>query len=351
MTASDGDLIPRRTFLGSLVALTALPSVRAQSGRAKIPVGGLNHLTLAVSDVQRSLEFYQGLFGMPVQAWQGRTPCLRIGEGPQFMALSRTDEQPEINHLCLAVEGFQVDLLMRILGEHGVMGADASIGGGISGGPMHVRVRIRDESVGGAPDGTPELYLGDPDGIVVQVQDVTYCGGAGELGDVCLASPEPASGSGLLTLRDLNHFTVFVSDAERSIPFYQDLFALPITKHQGGMPLLDVGSGGQFLALAGGGGGRGRAIIHHACLTIDDFDHERVLDVLEGYGVTRQADARGGPVGPLTSYVTMRMEDRDGAPEGTPELYFTDPDGILIQLQDATYCGGAGYLGDVCAEL
>ena len=28
------------------------------------------------------------------------------------------------------------------------------------------------------------------------------------------------------------------------------------------------------------------------------------------------------------------MEDRGGAKEGTPELYFTDPDGILIQLQD-----------------
>jgi hypothetical protein len=42
------------------------------------------------------------------------------------------------------------------------------------------------------------------------------------------------------------------------------------------------------------------------------------------------------------------MSDRGGAPEGTPELYFTDPDGIFIQLQDATYCGGSGYLGNVC---
>ena len=47
-------------------------------------------------------------------------------------------------------------------------------------------------------------------------------------------------------------------------------------------------------------------------------------------------------------YVTMRMEDRGGAREGTPELYFTDPDGIPIQLQDVTYCGGSGYLGNVC---
>ena len=31
------------------------------------------------------------------------------------------------------------------------------------------------------------------------------------------------------------------------------------------------------------------------------------------------------------------------------ELYFTDPDGILLQIQDMTYCGGSGKLGEVCA--
>ena len=30
------------------------------------------------------------------------------------------------------------------------------------------------------------------------------------------------------------------------------------------------------------------------------------------------------------------------------ELYFTDPDGLLIQLQDTKYCGGSGSLGEVC---
>ena len=29
-------------------------------------------------------------------------------------------------------------------------------------------------------------------------------------------------------------------------------------------------------------------------------------------------------------------------------VYFTDPDGLLIQLQDVKYCGGSGFLGDVC---
>jgi hypothetical protein len=48
------------------------------------------------------------------------------------------------------------------------------------------------------------------------------------------------------------------------------------------------------------------------------------------------------------SYVTMRGPERGGAKEGTPELYFTDPDGILLQIQDVSYCGGAGRMGEVC---
>jgi hypothetical protein len=30
----------------------------------------------------------------------------------------------------------------------------------------------------------------------------------------------------------------------------------------------------------------------------------------------------------------------------TKELYFTDPDGVRVQLQDAKYIGGSGLLGD-----
>jgi hypothetical protein len=41
-------------------------------------------------------------------------------------------------------------------------------------------------------------------------------------------------------------------------------------------------------------------------------------------------------------------QDAGGAKGGTPELYFTDPDGITIQIQETKYCGGVGYLGEVC---
>ena len=91
--------------------------------------------------------------------------------------------------------------------------------------------------------------------------------------------------------------------------------------------------------------GGSSARIHHACLTLENFDVERIQAALEEHGIKPRA---GGASGPLEHWVSMRMPNRGGAPEGTPELYFSDPDGLAIQIQAVTYCGGGGYLGNEC---
>jgi hypothetical protein len=85
-------------------------------------------------------------------------------------------------------------------------------------------------------------------------------------------------------------------------------------------------------------------------MSVERFDADAVIRTLESYGI-RPRESQKGPVGPMRHYISMRMENRGGAKEGTPELYFTDPDGILVQLQDVGYCGGSGVLGDICPPL
>jgi hypothetical protein len=78
-----------------------------------------------------------------------------------------------------------------------------------------------------------------------------------------------------------------------------------------------------------------------------NFNQERIFKALSDYGLKPRSGT--GPAGPLQYYVTMRMPNRGGAsPNGTAELYFTDPDGILLQLQDTSYCGGGGVMGEIC---
>jgi catechol 2,3-dioxygenase-like lactoylglutathione lyase family enzyme len=250
-----------------------------------------------------------------------------------------------VPNIGMTVENFNADRIVNTLLQHGITKAETS-DPGLSGGPMKVRVKERER--------TPEVFLGDPDGLVLQLQDTSYCGGSGLLGNMCLANPEPAPKKGLMAVKDLSHFTINVSDGNRSNAFYRDMFGLPIRSRQGAALGLGVGPGVMFVMFAGGGGGgRGGnaaprpASINHVCMNMEKFNPDEVMKTLASYGITARENPQV-PVGPLKSYISLRMENRGGAPAGTPELYFTDPDGLLIQLQDTTYCGGAGFLGNVC---
>jgi catechol-2,3-dioxygenase len=65
--------ISRRRLLLSLPALMMAPRAFVQTANPPIRARGINHVTLDVSDVKRSVDFYQGLFGMPVINRQGTT--------------------------------------------------------------------------------------------------------------------------------------------------------------------------------------------------------------------------------------------------------------------------------------
>ena len=57
----------RRAFLGALAAIAVAPPVLAKTAPAPAPVrlAAINHTVLRASDPQRSVDFFQGLFGMP----------------------------------------------------------------------------------------------------------------------------------------------------------------------------------------------------------------------------------------------------------------------------------------------
>ena len=65
--------ISRRSLLMTVPTLLAAPRLMAQGASAPLKMRAFNHMTLSVSDPKRSLDFYQGLFGMPIQARQGAT--------------------------------------------------------------------------------------------------------------------------------------------------------------------------------------------------------------------------------------------------------------------------------------
>ena len=109
----------RRVLLGLPAALVA-PRVLAQSAAPLVPVRHFNNVMIAVSDLPRSISFYQKLFGPPVLAADGA--IFRVGDGAQFFMLSqtRTDARPAIVSYGLAVDDFDAEKLAPMLTAHGV---------------------------------------------------------------------------------------------------------------------------------------------------------------------------------------------------------------------------------------
>lgn len=155
--------ISRRELLVALTGLAVGTRAEAQSARAPMKVSGINHVSIFVPDMQRSVAFYQRLFDMPVQSVQQNGTNLSAGDGNQFLGIYQVPSvPPRIDHVCFVVDDFDVDRVMNALAENGVEG----------------RVRMREGEVA-------EIYFTDPDGISVQIQHPDYCGGSGYLGDRC----------------------------------------------------------------------------------------------------------------------------------------------------------------------
>ncbi len=159
LTRYEKGHITRRALLGALSAFVgATPAAAAAEGTIGA-VKQLNHVTLFVPNVQKSVEFYQDLFGMPVLTPQD--PGVNLSAETGFLGIypAQAGASGSIDHLCLGLESFDADRVLRMLTERGVKG----------------NIRLRGD--------TQELYFTDTDNIRVQLQDVSYRGGVGPLGN------------------------------------------------------------------------------------------------------------------------------------------------------------------------
>jgi hypothetical protein len=99
-----------------------------------------------------------------VQDWSNsrQDPGVNLNAGAGFVGIYPAQAGTSggsINHLCLGLDNFDADAVLKTLTDRGVKG----------------RIRLRGD--------TKELYFTDPDNISVQLQDVRYKGGVGPLGD------------------------------------------------------------------------------------------------------------------------------------------------------------------------
>lgn len=145
LSGFEDGTISRRQLLSALTALTLTPIAAQSYGLAG---RSLNHVTLAVSDVDRSRKFYESVLGASVISTQANG--LNLGLGDSFLGLYDIDDTPRIHHFCVGLDNFNIDEAAEQLRA---MGIDPY---------------IREDK--------PEVYFQDPDGITVQFEDKSYRG-------------------------------------------------------------------------------------------------------------------------------------------------------------------------------
>jgi catechol 2,3-dioxygenase-like lactoylglutathione lyase family enzyme len=153
--------VSRRDLVAMLAALAAAPSLPALAEPTVLKAHTLNHASLIVSNVERSLKFYQTTFGLTVKSTGTGGANLAVGD--QFLGVYRggANAKPEINHVCFGLKDFDPQRTVRALEAAGL------------------KAESRDR------DGVTQVYTADPDNLRVQLQDVSFCGGSGALGNVC----------------------------------------------------------------------------------------------------------------------------------------------------------------------
>ena len=150
--------LSRRQLLSALVASAAGVSAAPAAAQDPAAVGrSMNHVSLSVSNVERSADSYSRVLGMEIIS-RPANGGLNMGLGSEsFLGLYELGDPGRMHHLCIGVDNYNPDRLAERLSDHGIY---ASVN--------------RDPA--NRTSGGDQLYFTDPDDTLVQLAQHGYLG-------------------------------------------------------------------------------------------------------------------------------------------------------------------------------
>ncbi len=263
--------ITRRDTLVVLGA-AAIPQARAEGGLLRAT--RVDHVALAVGDIEKAMMFYRRLFGSEVLK-DSRTPRRYLRLGPCYMAVApaAAGEAKRIDHIGVGIENFNAASMKSSLEKAGL--------------------NVRESNVG--------LFVTDPDGSSVQIwADQSWKG---------LSNAAPEAGpkqDAIFHPRGMHHVAIQVNDMARATEFYRKLFGEPGVG-QGDPPQPTFQAGETRILLYNPAPGKPAKIDHFSVL-VDNFDAPSAVKVVKELGATAELSRQG----------TLNE--------------FFDPDGIRLQV-------------------
>jgi catechol 2,3-dioxygenase-like lactoylglutathione lyase family enzyme len=117
----DRGALTRRDLIQGLAMLTAASGADslAQAQDAGIKAARIDHVSIQVTDLPRSVAFYQTMFGLTVVSEDKPNEIVRLGVGKPLVSLHHKSPFGVVDHFAIGVEKFNRESVTRQLKERG----------------------------------------------------------------------------------------------------------------------------------------------------------------------------------------------------------------------------------------
>jgi catechol 2,3-dioxygenase-like lactoylglutathione lyase family enzyme len=106
--------------LAGVVAAAAAPAAAQATPTTTVAQGRtINHVSLAVTDVERSAAFYKTLLGLKEVSRPGNGG-INLGLGTSFLGVYKLANPGTVNHFCIGVDDFDPDMMAERLKQQGI---------------------------------------------------------------------------------------------------------------------------------------------------------------------------------------------------------------------------------------
>jgi catechol 2,3-dioxygenase-like lactoylglutathione lyase family enzyme len=114
--------LTRRQLIQGLAMLIATPSSSAANAAQTggLRGTGIDHVSILVSDLQRSATFYESVFGMTPQSEDKPNQILRLGMKRTIVSLRHEGPTGVVDHFAIGVENFNRETVTQRLAAHGL---------------------------------------------------------------------------------------------------------------------------------------------------------------------------------------------------------------------------------------
>ena len=118
----DRGTLTRRGLMQGLAMLTAASgtALEAQAPAAGLKAAKIDHVSIQVSDLPRSVAFYEKMFGLKVVSEDKPNEIVRLGVGTALVSLHHKSPTGLVDHFAIGVENFNRETVTQELKALGV---------------------------------------------------------------------------------------------------------------------------------------------------------------------------------------------------------------------------------------